>query len=246
MTTQTETNNRNTVPRNKDENHGLRESSLVEAAKRGHSMAFNTLSEASRQQLLRVARRITGRIEDAEDVVQDTLLSAFLHIGDFDGRSSFRTWLTRIAINSALMHLRKKRTSREIAVDYNDDSDADGLRNKITDRRPNPETRYAQSEEQAMLEKAIESLRPTLRVVVEIQQLQEHSIRETADAIGVSLTATKSRLFHARAVLRTSLIPKLVRQPRFASRFVLRPHDDDSARSGSGHNTLIFSKKVSI
>jgi RNA polymerase sigma-70 factor, ECF subfamily len=238
MMTQTETNNLNTVPGKIEIGtyespdslddlrilntpqpigsvHGLSESSLVEAAKRGHSMAFNMLSEPYRQQLFCVARRITGSIEDAEDAVQDTLLSAFLHMGDFDSRSSFKTWLTSIAINSALMNLRKKRTSREIATDYNDDSGADGLRNKITDRQPNPEMRYAQSEEETILEKAIESLRPSLRVVVEIQQLQEQSMQETAEAIGISLGAAKSRLFHARAALRRSLIPKLMRQPRY-------------------------------
>jgi RNA polymerase sigma factor (sigma-70 family) len=137
---------------------------------------------------------------------------------DFDGRSSFSfgTWLTRIAINSALMILRKKRASLEIAADCNDDFDADSLRHDITDHRPNPERRYAQSEEQSMLKKAIQSLRPTLRVVVQIQQLQERSMRETAEAIGISLTAAKGRLFHAKNALRRSMIPKLVHRPRFA------------------------------
>ncbi len=158
--------------------HGLSEASLVEAAKRGHSMAFATLSERYRQQLFRAAYRITRNCEDAEDAVQDTLLRAFVHMTDFDGRSSFGTWLTRIAINSALMILRKKRASLEIATDCNDDFGADGLRYEITDHRPNPERRYAQREEESMLKKAIQSLRPTLRVVVQIQQLQERSMRK--------------------------------------------------------------------
>src|SRR6266849_7537895 len=194
--------------------HGLSEASLVEAAKRGHSTAFATLSERYRQQLFRAAHRITRSCEDAEDAVQDTLLRAFVHITDFDGRSSFGTWLTRIAINSALMILRKKRASPEIAMDCNDDFGADGLRYEITDHRPHPERRYAQSEEESMLKKAIQSLRPTLRIVVQIQQLQERSMRETAEAIGISLAAAKGRLFHARVALRRSLILKLVHQPR--------------------------------
>jgi RNA polymerase sigma factor (sigma-70 family) len=145
-------------------------------------------------------------------------------VRDFDGRSGFGTWLTRIAINSALMNLRKKkRTSREIGTDYNDDSDADGLHYEITDHQPNPEMRYAQSEEETVLEKAIGSLRPTLRVALQIQRLQEQSMRETAEAIGISLAAAKTRLYHARAALRRSLIPKLIRQPRFGSRFAVRP-----------------------
>src|SRR5258708_17224667 len=94
--------------------HGLSDESLVEAAKRGHSMAFATLSERYRQQLFRAAHRITRSCEDAEDAVQDSLLRAFVHITDFDGRSSFGTWLPRIAINSAPMIFRKKRASLEV------------------------------------------------------------------------------------------------------------------------------------
>ena len=206
----------NVAPRGSS--HGLRDDSLVEAAKSGHSMAFTTLSEGYRQQLFRAAHRITRNREDAEDAVQDALLRAFVHMADFDGRSSFGTWLTRIAINSALMILRKKRASLEIASDCDDVFAADGLHFEITDHRPNPERRYSQSEEENMLRKAIQNLRPTLRVVVQIQQLQERSMRETAEAIGISLAATKGRLFHAKNALRRSVIPKLAHQPRSASR----------------------------
>jgi RNA polymerase sigma-70 factor (ECF subfamily) len=198
--------------------HGLSDDSLVQAAKSGHSTAFATLSERHRKQLFRAAYRITRSSEDAEDAVQDTLMRAFLHVTDFDGRSSFATWLTRIAINSALMILRKKRASPEIATDYNDDSAAEGPRYEITDSRPNPETRYAQSEAESMLKKAIQRLRPALRVVVQIQQLQERPMRETAEAIGISVTAAKGRLFHAKNALRRSLTPKLPHRSRFGSR----------------------------
>src|SRR5467141_4735549 len=138
----------NVAPRGRS--HGLRDDSLVEAAKSGHSMAFTTLSEGYRQQLFRAAHRITRNREDAEAAVQDALLRAFVHVADFDGRSSFGTWLTRIAINSALMILRKKRGSLEIATD-DDDVGEDGLRDEIADHRPNPERHYAQSEEESLL-----------------------------------------------------------------------------------------------
>lgn len=213
--------------------HGLSDESLVEAAKRGHSMAFATLSERYRKQLFRAAHRITRSCEDAEDAVQDTLLRAFVHMRDFEGRSNFGTWLTRIAINSALMILRKKRASLEIATNCNDDFGADGLRYEITDHGPHPEKRYAQSEEEHMLKKAIQSLRPTLRVVVQIQQLQERSMQETAEAIGISLAAAKGRLFHAKNALRRSMIQKLVRQPRFASGFVFCPQGNGSRRANA-------------
>src|SRR5713101_1052688 len=151
--------------------HGLSDESLAEAVKGSHSTAFAVLSERYRQQLFRAAHRITRSCEDAEDAVQDTLLRALVHMKDFEGRSNFGTWLTRIAINSALMILRKKRALLEIAMDCNDDFGADPLCYEMTDDGPNPERRYAQSEEESMLKKAILSLRPTLRVVVQIQQL---------------------------------------------------------------------------
>jgi RNA polymerase sigma factor (sigma-70 family) len=202
--------------------HGMSDESLVEAAKLGHSTAFDTLSERYRQQLFRAARRITKTREDAEDAVQDTLLRAFVHMRDFDGRSKLGTWLTRIAINSALMILRKKRASPEIPTDSNDNFDADVLHYEVTDHRANPEVSYAKSEEEGILKRAIQRLRPTLRVVIHIQ-LQERPMRETAEVIGISLSAAKGRLFHAKKALRRSVTTKLVDQPRFTGKLrVLR------------------------
>jgi RNA polymerase sigma factor (sigma-70 family) len=204
--------------------HERSNESLVEAAKEGHSMAFATLCERYSEQLFRAAHRITRSREDAEDAVQDALLRAFVHMGDFEGRSSFGTWLTSITVNSALMILRKKRASVEIPAERDDEAGADGPCSEITDHRPNPEKRYAQTEEEKLLENAIRSLRPALRVVVQIQQLQERPMREAAEELGISSAAAKGRLFHARVALRRSLIPKLVRRPRFAGkRCVLRP-----------------------
>jgi RNA polymerase sigma-70 factor (ECF subfamily) len=181
--------------------------SLVQAAKNGHSTAFATLSEQYREQLFRAAHRITRTREDAEDAVQDTLLRAFVHMGDFEGRSSFGTWMTRITINSALMILRRKRTSLEIAIGRNNDSGGDDLCYGITDHTPSPETRYAQTEEQRILRTAIQRLRPKLRVVVQIH-LQGRSLEETAGVLGISLSAAKGRLFHAKKALRRSLNPR--------------------------------------
>ena len=187
---------------------------LLEAAKDGHSTAFAALCERSIQQLRRAAHRITGSHEDAEDAVQDALLNAYVHLTDFDGRSSFPTWLTRIAINSALMILRKKRTSREVALGIPADSDAGTLIFETPDHAPGPERCYAQHEEKTLLAKAIQDLRPTLREVVEIQQLQELSMKEAARALGISLAAAKARLFHARKALRKSSTVKMMRRRR--------------------------------
>ena len=206
---------------------------LVAAVKRGHSTAFATLSERYRNQLFRAALRITRNCEDAEDAVQDALLRAFVHMRDFEGRCNVGTWLTRIAINSALMILRKKRASFEIAVGNTDDCGDDRLLHEITDHLPNPEKRYAKTEEEITLRKAIQRLRPALRVAVQIQHLQERSMKETAEAIGISLAAAKGRLFHARAALRRSLSRKLVHQPRLASGFVLSTRSSRSRKANA-------------
>jgi len=187
------------------------------------SSAFATLCERYRQQLFRAARHITRSREDAEDAVQDALLNAFVHIGEFDGRSSLPTWLMRIAINSALMILRKRRAAPEITLESNGDFARAGLRNEICDRAPSPESRYAQSEAQRIVRKAVQRLRPKQRAVVQIQ-LQGRSMREAAEAIGISLAATKARLFYARAALRSSPILKLTRSPQFSGPDCLQAH----------------------
>lgn len=195
------------------------EKRLVEAAKGGQSGAFATLCERYAEQLLRAAYRITRSREDAEDAVQDALMRAFVHVRKFDGRSSFATWLTRIAINSALMILRKKRTALDMAIVRTDNPGADGKGYEMADRAPNPERHYAQREQERVLRTAIQRLRPTLREVVEIHQLQERSMQETAEAVGISLAAAKGRLFHARVALRKSPMLKVMYQHRCGSDF---------------------------
>jgi len=187
------------------------EKRLVEAAKRGHSTAFAALCERHAKQLFRAAQNITRNHEDAEDAVQDALLSAFVHLRNFDGRSKFGTWLTRIAINSALMILRKKRNAPVVDLGEAEDSSTGGLNHEIPDRAPNPELHCANREEARILNSAIQELRPALREVVQKQQLQETSIRETAAAMGISEAAAKARLFHARVKLRKSSILRMMR-----------------------------------
>src|ERR1700757_1198838 len=153
------------------------EQGLVAAAKRGQSVAFEALCRPYAKKLEQTTFRITRNREDSEDAVQDALLNAFVHLKDFDGRSSFATWLTRIAINSALMILRKKRGSLEVAIEGSDDSGKDRLHYQIPDHTPNPERRYAQREEETILNRAVERLRPALREAVRIQRLQECSMQ---------------------------------------------------------------------
>jgi RNA polymerase sigma factor (sigma-70 family) len=181
---------------------GLDEKRLVKAAKYGQSVAFDVLCERLTPRIFRSLLRITKSREDAEDALQDAFLSAFVHIAEFDGRSAFSTWLTRIAINSALMVLRKKRTSREISLDASADSETIPASWEMPDHAPNPEKRYAQHERENILRGAISTLRPAVRKVIELQQLQELSMKETAAMIGISVPAAKARLFHGKVALR--------------------------------------------
>lgn len=179
----------------------MTEASLIAAAKSGESRALDVLYQTHAEKLLHTVRGITRNHEDAEDAVQDCFLSAFLHLKSFDGRSTFRTWLTRIGINSALMILRRKRNSREVPAQRG--AVGETLWD-VTDTAPSPERRYAKRELQQFVREAIADLRPRIRRAVELHALHEHSLQETAAEIGISVAATKGRLFHARAALRKS------------------------------------------
>jgi RNA polymerase sigma factor (sigma-70 family) len=173
---------------------------LLAAAEQGQTEAFGALCEPLARKLVQSAQRITRNREDAEDALQDAFMSAFIHIKNFDGRSSFSTWLTRIAINSALMTLRKKRSSREIPIGSGE-LGANGVGWDVPDPFANPEKLCAQREKERLLREAICELRPTIRQAVEFQ-LRGLSMEETAEMTGVSVTAAKGRLFHGRRALR--------------------------------------------
>ena len=202
--------------------HHIEGDGLVAAARRGGAAAFNELWQAHSKRILRITYRITKNREDAEDAVQDSFLNAFLHLHSFDGRSSFSTWLTRIAINSALMVLRKRGYATELSIDERGDRGPSEIAN-LRDRDPNPEAHFAQNEREETLRDAIRSLRPTIRRAVELHKLQEYSLKETAVLMGLSVTAAKSRLHHAKAELRASLKPKTIRRRGTTSRFRLLP-----------------------
>lgn len=178
------------------------EAQLVAAAKKGQQAAFGELYARHSKKIYRATLRIMRNHEDAEDALQDSFLSAFVHLGEFDGRSSFSTWLTRIAINSALMKLRKNRRCPEISRDEPGDAREDFAPYEPQDSRPDPEEQFAQRQRQRIVTRAVRTLRPSLRQVIEIRRLQEFSIKETARTLRISIPATKSRLYHARIALR--------------------------------------------
>jgi RNA polymerase sigma-70 factor (ECF subfamily) len=153
--------------------------------------------------IVSTAYRITRNWEDAEDVLQDTFLNVFIRLNRFEGRSRFSTWVTTIAINVSLMILRKKRTNKEFSIDASGDDFISDDSWELRDCRETPERRYVRHERAELLRKAIRRLDPVLRSVLEIQQVQEYSIQEISDSLGISSAAAKARLVRARVCLRT-------------------------------------------
>jgi RNA polymerase sigma factor (sigma-70 family) len=196
---------------------GWSEGKLIAAAKNGHGAAFGILCERHAEMILRVTFRITRNREDAEDAVQDSFMSAFVHLTNFDERSRFATWLTRIAINSALGQLRKKRGIREIPMDEPNPATDSRPHFEIPDRAPNPEENYRLRERREIVGAAVRRLRPRTRKVVEVHQLGEFSVKETAQILGISMAAAKARMFHARAALRRMPMLRNVHQANWLS-----------------------------
>ena len=195
------------------------EMQLIAAAKGGERSPFGELCERHMKQVFGVTRRIMPNREDAEDAVQDCFLSAFVHLKDFDGRSRFATWLTRIAINAALMKLRKKRGLQEVPMDEPNPSFEPAAQREFRDDAPDPEESCSARERRRILKSAISGLRPRARRVVELHQLQEHSVRETAQILGISTTAVKARMFHARVTLhRMPVLQSVARSNRLSAR----------------------------
>jgi RNA polymerase sigma-70 factor (ECF subfamily) len=177
---------------------------LVAAAKSGDHPAFAELWTRHSKTAFNMAYRITGNLNDAEDVVQDTGMKAFVHLKSFHGRAQFSTWLTSIAINSALAILRRKRARPETSMDITDGETWQHC--EVADQTKNVEELYARHEKTERLRRAICRLQPTLRHVVEIHQANDRSIKEIADLAGISVAATKSRLLRARKILRRTLL----------------------------------------
>jgi RNA polymerase sigma factor (sigma-70 family) len=175
---------------------------LVTAAKIGHKGAFDDLYQRHAEKMLRITYRITRNRQDAEDAVQECFLNAFIHLKNFDGRSRFSTWLTRIAMNAALMKLRKNHASREVPTGVSVETSELCSERQVSDFSPNPEEICTTNEREATLRDAIAKLRPSLRKALEIHTLQERSLEETATVLGISVAAVKARVFHARATLR--------------------------------------------
>jgi RNA polymerase sigma factor (sigma-70 family) len=189
-----------------DEISDLSEDALVSAAQSGQELAFAELCFRYSRRILFMLNRITKNREDAEDALQESILKAFVHFGTFNRASAFSTWFTRIAINSALMILRRRRTRPEISNDAPVDDSVKKFRWEIADRRLNPEDHCIELERHCRLQAAISRLPKIYRHVVESQRRSEASIKEIAEEAGITVSAAKSRLLRARKTLRGSML----------------------------------------
>src|SRR6266849_7028745 len=178
---------------------------LLAAAKSGESIAFGELFSRYKRRIFHLAQRIMRNHEDAEDVVQEAFQLAFVHLHNFKGGARFSTWLSRIAINVALMKLRKKARKVEISIDEHSESDDMSLRHAVTDLALNPEQDCLRQERSRILREALAELRPNARGVLELYELEGRSMKEIAAALGISATAVKARIFQARPKMRHEL-----------------------------------------
>jgi RNA polymerase sigma-70 factor, ECF subfamily len=205
------------------------DSTLVAATKNGESQAFERLVKRHEAKSFTVAFRITRNREDAQDVVQQSFHKAFVHLDSFQEKSSFSTWLTRIVINEGLMCLRRNRSRKEISLDDGKPEPEELFPVEILDRGKNPAETYEQRENEHILCEAMNQLSAEFRTVVCLQ-LEERTVREAADILGLRMGTLKARLFRARQKLRVLL----TRSPEFRGD---RPMSKTRQRRDTGLNS---------
>ena len=192
------------------------EKNLVALAQGGDTGAFNELAERYQRNIFRLAQNITQNREDAEDVLQETFMKAYTHLNDFEGNSKFYTWIVRIAVNEALMKLRKRKWDKTVWLDEPVTVGEDTVAREIAVWDDNPEQRYSKTELADILDKAVNSLAPAYRTVFALRDVEGLSTEETAEALELSVPAVKSRLLRARLQLRdklTAFFKKKVEDP---------------------------------
>src|SRR5215467_12899930 len=184
---------------------GIDESQLVAQARAGDTTSFNELVRRYEGKIFRLAQHVTQNREDAEDVLQETFLKAYEHLDQFKGDAKFYTWIVRIAVNQALMKLRRRKTDKSVSLDETIDTGEDTVVREIAAWDEDPEQRFSREELGQILDTAIDSLEPLYRSVFVLRDIDELSTEETAEALGLSVPAVKSRLLRARLQLREKL-----------------------------------------
>jgi RNA polymerase sigma-70 factor (ECF subfamily) len=184
---------------------GLDESVLVQQAREGDVSAFSELVRRYEAKIFRLAQHVTQNREDAEDVLQETFMKAYEHLDQFKGDSKFYTWVVRIAVNQALMKLRRRKADKSVSLDETIDTGEDTVVREIAAWGEDPEQHFSRQELGEILDGAIQGLDPLYRSVFVLRDIEELSTEETADALGLSIPAVKSRLLRARLQLREKL-----------------------------------------
>src|SRR5215475_11498988 len=184
---------------------GVDESQLVAQARAGDATAFNELVRRYEGKIFRLAQHVTQNREDAEDVLQETFLKAYEHLDQFKGDSKFYTWIVRIAVNQALMKLRRRKTDKSVSLDETIDTGDDTVTREIAAWGEDPEQQFSREELGEILDGAIQSLAPAYRSVFLLRDVDDLSTEDTAEALGLSVPAVKSRLLRARLQLREKL-----------------------------------------
>jgi RNA polymerase sigma-70 factor (ECF subfamily) len=188
------------------------EDALVRASQRGNHQAIETLFRRYQRQLLGTARRILGNTEDAEDALQDALLSAYRNVARFEGRCKFSTWLTRVVVNAALMRRRSAKRLRLTSLDATPSEDEVPMSECVQDSDPNPEQLFAHTELREMIHTNLGQLPSPLSTAFVLCGIEEHSLEEAARRLGITVTAMKARMHRARHKLAESLRPRLERR----------------------------------
>jgi RNA polymerase sigma-70 factor, ECF subfamily len=181
------------------------EAGIVAQARLGDAKAFSELLRRYEGKIFRLALHITQNREDAEDVLQEAFLKAYEHLDQFQGQSKFYTWIVRIAVNQALMKLRKRKSDRSVSLDDTIDTGEDKVAREIAAWDENPEQRYTREEMNQILTSAIEELAPIYRAVFVLRDVDGLSTEEASEALDLSVPAVKSRLLRARLQLRDKL-----------------------------------------
>jgi len=176
----------------------------------GDVQAFAGIVQRWQGPLVNMAWRYCRDRSRAEEMAQEAFLRAWRGLGQWRRESSFSTWLTRIALNAAFMRLRHMRHSREVAMDGVDVQSQERTVWEFKDHAPTPEEAYVSAERARILRQTLNQLRPRIRAALEIRQLQECSLKETAKQLGITVAAAKGRLFQAKMALRKPARMKMI------------------------------------
>jgi RNA polymerase sigma-70 factor (ECF subfamily) len=185
----------------------MSEPQLLDGARAGDPACLREIMQRNSPRLYRLARSVLRNESEAEDVLQETYLRAFQHISEFRGDAAIATWLTRIALNEALGRLRRARPTVELSAAENVSTTdtAQVIPFPTTSTEADPEMTLARKQVAGLIEAAVDELPDPFRVVFVLRSIQEMSVEETAQALGVPEATVKTRLHRARLLLRKSL-----------------------------------------